>query len=88
MASKLNVHKVALTFSVFFAVLHPVGVLLLLLTRDVVISWALAVHFISIPITLAPFSWSYFVGGIVTAFVVGGIVGGFFAVVWNWAMRK
>lgn len=80
MSGKLNTKSVALTTGVFFAILHTIGVIGLFVGLMKYWQW---VHFVNVTYTLQPFSLLPFVLGIVTAFVVGMVVGSLFAVLYN-----
>ncbi|MEW6063294.1 MAG: hypothetical protein AB1571_02920 [Nanoarchaeota archaeon] len=59
------------------------GVILIVLTNGQLLNWKLSLHFIFIEFNMLPFSWLNFIIGIILAFVIGYIVGGVFAWIWN-----
>ncbi|MBI2148530.1 hypothetical protein HYU23_02525 [Candidatus Woesearchaeota archaeon] len=79
MAEKLNMQKTALSLGILFAVVHGVGTLFMS-TWMKYWQWA---HFVSMQYTATGFSFGAWVGGIVLAFVLGLIVGGLFALIYN-----
>ncbi len=49
--------------------------------------WFLKIHFLSFNFSVGTFSFVWALGLIVTAFVVGYVVGWVFAAIWNWTDR-
>jgi len=81
--AKISVKNAALSVGIFAAVLHFIGVILIVLTNGQLLNWKLSLHFIFIDFTMLSFNWLTFVLGIILAFVIGYVVGGLFALIWN-----
>jgi hypothetical protein len=81
MADKLNAKKVALSLAIVSGLLHAIGVLLL--QAGLVNYWQWA-HFVNVQYSVGQFAIGTFIVGIVTAFVIGYIVGLIYASVYNW----
>jgi len=86
-AHPLPPRTVALSLGLLFAVLHTVGVLLLVGTGGALKGWALGLHFLNIAYTVTAFDAVTFVIGIVAAGVAGAVIGWLFAAIWNWLSK-
>jgi hypothetical protein len=81
----MNKHKVGLVLGSFSAVVHLVwSILVMLGWAQPLYSWILSLHAIETPVVIGAMSIGGAIALIVTAFVVGNIVGWIFASVWNW----
>ena len=72
--------RVALTLGIVFAIFHTIGVLLLQTGMASYTKW---VHLIDFQYTIQPFSAVPFIAGIITAFIIGNIVGWLFVTIYK-----
>ena len=80
----LNVRKTALAVGSFAALLHVVwAVVVALGFGQAVTDWKLSMHFINLPVIIAPFDAMSAILLIVMAFIGGAVVGAVFAKIWN-----
>ncbi len=81
----MNKQKTGLAVGSFAAVMH-VGwsILVMLGLAQPFYNWALSIHAISVPVMIGPMSIGGAVLLIITAFIMGNVVGWIFATVWNW----
>ena len=72
--------RVALTLGIMFAIFHTIGVLLL---QTGIASYAKWAHLIDFQYTIQPFSIVPFIAGIITAFIVGYVIGWLFVTIYS-----
>jgi len=89
MKNKIDKNHLGLVLGIFFALLHLIWVLLVLLgVGQAYIDWILPLHFIRLLVTISSFSIVSAVLLLVMAFIGGYVCGWLFAAVWNWVGKK
>ncbi len=85
----LDAKRTAISVGLFAAVVHLVWVLLVALgLAKGLVEFKLGLHFLSVPgLAVGAFDLVTAVELLVVAFVVGALVGGLFALVWNWSSK-
>jgi len=85
---KLNPHKTGMGIGAFFAVMHAIWSLLVASGAAYsLINFYSKLHMVDMPFTIHGFSFSTAIGLIIVTAIIGYIIGGIFAYVWNWTMR-
>lgn len=79
--ARLNEKRVALSLGLLFALLHIIGVLLIVFGDY--IAWSSSMHFMSFSYSVNPFDVVTLIIGAVLAFVAGAVIGWLFAAIWN-----
>ena len=81
---KINKNKTGLTFGFLISSMHLFwSILVLLGVAQALVNFILALHMISMPVTIMPFSLVNALGLIVVTFVVGYVFGWLMAFFWN-----
>ncbi len=77
--------RAAISLGLLLAILHTAGVLLIVATGGWLIGWAESLHFMTTgaAYTAVPFDVLTLIIGIVSAFIVGAVIGWLFAWIWN-----
>ncbi len=84
MADKLNPKRTAVTLATFAALLHLLWVVFVAAGfGQWLVNFKLGLHFLSAPLTVTAFDPLTAFIGVALAFLVGYVVGWFFAWVWN-----
>ncbi len=87
--AKLNKNKVGLATGIFFAILHAVWTLAVLVgVAGVYLNWILPLHFIELLIGVTTFNITNALILVVMAFIGGYVAGWFYALCWNWVAKK
>lgn len=87
----LHVKTVGLAVGTMAALVHAVWALVVAIMPHAAqsfLEWHRALHFMSMPIELMPFTLGGAVMLVVVAFISGYIVGSVFAKVYNWAVSR
>lgn len=87
----LHKHTVGLAVGTTAAILHAVLALIVALmpqAAQALIEGDIALHFLSVPVQVLPFTLGGAVMLVIVAFIVGYIVGSVFACVYNWAASR
>ena len=80
---KLNPKKTATAVGCFVATLALIRMIVLAIGGQSFINWAMSLHFVSVPLTVIPFSLVTAIVSIAVHWIVGALVGLLFATVWN-----
>lgn len=80
---KLDVRKTGLSLGVVFALYHLLWVLATMLMGTSFLKWVTSIHFISISYSVMAFDLMKLFLGLVTAFLLGLVLGVVFAYVYN-----
>jgi len=81
---KLNLGKTALVFGFLVSLMHLMWMTMVYLgVGQMYLDWVFGLHLISNPFTVLPFSFGAALTLIVFTFVVGCVMGWFFAWIWN-----
>ena len=81
--SKLDVKRTAKVTALAFATIVLLWSIVLAVGGQALMNWIMWAHFISVPITVQPFSVVAIVASLVYHAVVGAVFGAVFATVWN-----
>ena len=81
--AKLNPTRTAYAVGLFAALLFLVWTLALLIGGQAFLDWRIQMHFIRLPATVMPVSIGTAVLSLVIHFILGAVIGGVFATVWN-----
>lgn len=87
----LHTHTVGLAVGTTAAIVHAVLALIVALmpqAAQALIEGNIALHFLSVPVQVLPFTVGGAVMLVIVAFIVGYIVGSVFARVYNWAASR
>lgn len=84
MAEKLNKNKLGMTLGIFVGAWHLIWALLVgFNVAQSFIDWVLPLHFVSLTVPIASFSWLNAIILTIAAFIGGYVMGWLFAALWN-----
>ena len=80
----MNINKTGLALGVFFAVVHALWLLAVLMgVGQWYLDFVFGLHILSNPFAVLNFSWGSAIGLLIVTFVSGYVFGAIFAWVWN-----
>ncbi|MBI5223922.1 hypothetical protein HY990_05890 [Candidatus Micrarchaeota archaeon] len=81
---KLNLKQASLSLGSVFGILHFVSALLITQTNGMMVNWWMSSHHLQIAPTIVSLNGFTLIFGTISATIIGTIIGGLFALVWNY----
>jgi len=87
----ISKNRFGLVFGLFFAIMHAIWAIAVAITpsgMEKFLDWVMSLHFMTMAITINPFSLGKAILLVIVTFIVGFVLGWIFAAVLNWVKAK